>query len=69
MQIVYEISDQSIEELSKKIAKSFSMTKDEALEMIYEEWELVESLFADFGKIHLVHQHLINEMNEVYRIA
>ncbi|DAB40051.1 MAG TPA: hypothetical protein CFH81_07505 [Sulfurovum sp. UBA12169] len=69
MQAECNVSDEHLEELSARIAKSFFITEEEALELIYEEWERVEALFAIHKKINLVHLYLIGEINELYRIA
>jgi hypothetical protein len=63
------ISDKKIEKLCKKIAKTFSLSEDEALSIIYEEWDIVETLFYTYGKVKLVHEYLIEEINYTYRIA
>lgn len=63
------ISDKKIEKLAKKLAKTFSMDQEEALGIVYEEWDLVENLFHAYGKVKAVHQHLTNELNQTYRIA
>lgn len=63
------ISDKQLEKLAKKLAKTFSMDQEEAIGIIYEEWDLVENLFHAYGKVKSVHQHLINELNHTYRIA
>ena len=63
------LSDQKIELLAKKLAKTFSMDEEEAIGLIYEEWDLVENLFHAHGKVNSVQQHLINELNYTYRIA
>lgn len=63
------ISDQKIEKLAKKLAKTFSIDLEEALGIVYEEWELVENLFHAFGKVKEVHQYLTHEINHTYRIA
>ena len=63
------ISDQKIEKLANKLAKTFSMDQEEAIGLVYEEWDLVENLFHAYGKVKAVHQHLINELNCTYRIA
>jgi len=67
----YEIfvPDQKIEKLAKKISKTFSLSQEEALEVIYEEWDLVENLFHAHGKVKTVHEHLCEEINYTYRIA
>ncbi|MDQ1326018.1 MAG: hypothetical protein QG564_1143 [Campylobacterota bacterium] len=69
MQAECTVWDEHLGQLSVKVAKSFAITAEEALELIYEEWEKVESLFETHEKIDLVHRYLINEMNELYRIA
>lgn len=63
------ISDTKIEKLAKKLAKTFSIDHEEAIGIVYEEWDLVEKLFHAYGKVKAVHQHLISEINHTYRIA
>ena len=63
------ISDKKIEKLSKKLAKSFAITQEDALSIIYEEWDSVERLFLDHGKVKAVLVHLMDELNYTYRIA
>ena len=63
------VPDQKIEKLAKKIAKSYSLSQEEAFEVIYEEWDLVENLFHAHTKVKAVHQHLCEEINYTYRIA
>jgi hypothetical protein len=63
------ISDKKIEKLAKKLAKTLSIDYEEALGIVYEEWDLVEKLFHAYGKVKAVHQHLVNEINHTYRIA
>ena len=63
------ISDKKIAKLAKRIAKTFGLLEEEAMELIYEEWDLVESLFHTHTKVKAVHAHLIDEINYTYRIA
>lgn len=63
------ISENKIEKLAKKVAKTFCLSKEEALEVIYEEWDLVENLFYAYSKVQEVHQHLCEDINYTYRIA
>ena len=63
------IFDSKIEKLAKKLAKTFSIDQEEALGIVYEEWDLVENLFHAYGKVKAVHQHLTHELNHTYRIA
>ena len=64
-----EISDKKIAKLAKKLAKTFSIDEEEAISIIYEEWDLVEQLFHAYTKVKAVHKHLIEEINHTYRIA
>lgn len=63
------ISDKKISKLAQKLAKTFSIDENEALRIIYEEWDLVERLFISHTKVKAVHKHLIDEINYTYRIA
>ena len=63
------ISDKNIAKLAKRLSKTFGITQEEAMEVIYEEWDLVESLFHTHTKVKAVHSHLIDEINYTYRIA
>ena len=63
------ISDKKIAKLAKRLSKTFTINEEEALEVIYEEWDLVESLFHAHTKVKAVHTHLIDEINYTYRIA
>jgi len=63
------ISDKKINKLAKKLSKTFTIEVEEALEVIYEEWDLVESLFHKHQKVKAIHHHLIEEINYTYRIA
>jgi len=63
------ISEKKIGKLSKRVAKTFSLSEEEAIGIIYEEWDMVEMLFHEHGKVKAVHQHFIEEINYTYRIA
>lgn len=63
------ISDKKLEQLSLKVAKTFSLNKEEALEVIYEEWDSVEALFLQYEEVKSVHENLIILINDSYRIA
>ena len=69
MQYETFIAEEKIEKLAKKISKTFSLSYEEALEVIYEEWDLVENLFHAHTKVKAVHHHLCEEINYTYRIA
>jgi energy-converting hydrogenase A subunit M len=63
------ISDKKIDKLAKRVAKTLSIDEEEAITMIYEEWDLVEELFHAHTKVKAVHRHLIEEINCIHRIA
>jgi len=63
------ISEKKLEKLAKRLSKEFGIGMDEAYGLIYEEWELVEELFAVHKKAKTVKEHLVRRMNELYRIA
>jgi len=63
------ISEKKITKLSKRLAKTFNISEEEARELIYGEWELVESLFQAHKKVKAVTQHMSDEINYIYRIA
>ncbi len=63
------ISEKKLEKLAKHLAKEFTMSQDEAFEIIYEEWDVVERLFYTYSKVEDVKGELVREINELYRIA
>jgi len=63
------VSEQKLEKLAKRLAREFTISTEEAFEIIYEEWELVEELFAAHKKAKAVKEHLVREINTLYRIA
>ncbi|NKQ41344.1 MAG: hypothetical protein HF962_07215 [Sulfurovum sp.] len=64
-----DISDKKIETLSRGLAKAFAIPPEDALSIIYDEWEIVEQLFIDHGKVKEVLEYLVYEINYSYRIA
>jgi len=63
------ISEKKLAKLAKRVAKTFAIYEEEAMEIIYEEWELVERLFHEHKKVKAVYTHLIEDINYMYRIA
>ena len=63
------ISDKKIAKLAKRLSKTFGITQEEAMEVIYEEWDLVETLFHTHTKVKVVHPNLIDEISYTYQIA
>lgn len=69
MQDCMQISEKKLAKLAKRISKSFLIHEEEAFEIIYEEWELVERLFEEHKKVKAVYTHMIENINYTYRIA
>jgi len=69
MQTQEMISEIKLETLAKHLAKEFIISQREALEIIYEEWDVVETLFYAHQDVKDVKEHLVIEMNALYRIA
>jgi len=63
------ISSDKIEELAQQLAKTFSLDEEEAMELVYEEWDLVEDLFHSKATTKKIHARLSEEINYTYRIA
>ncbi len=63
------VSEKKLFKLAKHVAKAFGIEEQEALEIIYEEWELVEELFVAHKKVKAVKEHFLVQINELYRIA
>lgn len=64
-----DISEKKLAKLAKRLSKTFTINEEEAMEVIYEEWDLVEALFHAHTKVKAVHVHLVDEINYTYRIA
>ncbi|HIP51185.1 MAG TPA: hypothetical protein EYG94_03770 [Campylobacterales bacterium] len=69
MQELMMISENKLEKLAKRLSNEFTITQEEAFEIIYEEWELVEELFSVHTKAKIVKEYLVREINDIYRIA
>ncbi len=69
MQETTIVTEKKLAKLAKHIAKAFGISKEEAYELIYEEWELAEMLFKKHKKAKTVCEHFIAEVNIYYAIA
>lgn len=63
------VSEKKLGKLAKRLSKTFSINEEEAMEVIYEEWDIVESLFRTYKKAKVVHDYFVDEINYTYRIA
>ena len=61
------ISEEKINKLTKKIAKSLHLDDEIAAALIYQEWDTIERLFEKHRKVKAVHQHLLSEIEGEYR--
>lgn len=61
------VSQEKIDKLTKKVAKSLLLDEEVALSLIYNEWETVEKLFEKHKKVKTVHKHLLSEIDGSYR--
>jgi hypothetical protein len=63
------ISSKKLEDLAQELAKTFSLDEEEAMGLVYEEWDLVEDLFHSNATTKTIHSRLMEEINYTYRIA
>ena len=61
------VPQEKIEKLTRKVAKSLMLDDEVATALIYNEWEMVEALFARHKKVKAVHKHLLQEIEGTYR--
>lgn len=63
------ISNRKLEDLAQQLAKTFALDEEEAMGLVYEEWDLVEELFHSHATTKMIHSRLTEEINDTYRIA
>jgi hypothetical protein len=63
------ICEEKLSKLGKCLQKTYKIGEQEALEVIYEEWDLIEEAFASHMRVEDVHQALVLELNAIYRVA
>jgi hypothetical protein len=63
------ISEVKIDKLAHSVAKTLKLSRDEAYEVIYEEWDLVENLFNSHMTLNEIHNYFCEEINTTYWIA
>jgi hypothetical protein len=64
-----EISDETLAYMAKKVGKELSMDQEEALWLLYEEYDILEELFALHGDIDVLCKELVFTISNLYRIA
>ncbi len=64
-----DITKEQIDKLSKLVAKYMKIDIDDAVSIIYDEYDLVEELFNSCKKIKDVAKKFAIEVNELYKIA
>ncbi len=63
------ISSSKLEALALQLAKTFGLDEEEAMGLVYEEWDLVEELFHSHATTKTIYSRLMEEINYTYRIA
>lgn len=63
------VTEKKLVKLAKKLQKYYRIDEQEALEIIYEEWDLIEEAFASDQKVKEVYQDLIYALNDIYKVA
>lgn len=63
------ISNRKLEDLAQQLAKTFALDEEEAMGLVYEEWDLVEALFHSPATTKTIYLRLMEEINDTYRIA
>ena len=64
-----DITQEQIERLTKLISKKMGINKDEAKNIIYEEYDLLEDILKSCQKIKDVAQRFVTEINTIYKIV
>ena len=63
------VTEKKLVKLAKHLQKYYCIDGQEALEIIYEEWDLIEEAFASNLKVKEVYRSLIYALNDIYRVA
>lgn len=63
------VSEKKLVKLAKKLQKYYRIDEQEAMEIIYEEWDLIEEAFSSRMKVKEVYRSLIYTLNDIYRVA
>jgi hypothetical protein len=63
------VTEEKLVKLAIKLQQHYRIDEEEALEIIYEEWDLIEEAFSYNLKLEEVYTSLINTLNDIYRVA
>ena len=63
------MTEEKLTKLAKCLQKHYRVDEQEALEIIYEEWDLIENAFSSNIKVKDICNKLLNELNEIYSVA
>ncbi len=63
------VTEKKLKKLVNHLRKYYRIGEQEAMEIIYEEWELVEEAFGLELKAKEVCAKLVLELNDIYRVA
>ena len=69
MQYEEIISEKKLNKLVKKLEKEYEMSKVEAYQIIYSQWNFIENLFLAHKKVKIVKEYLINSLNKEIKVS
>lgn len=58
------IPEEKLEKLMTKLAKSLAISEEEAEKIVYQEYDLIASLFEAHHKVKSVHKHLLDALGQ-----
>ena len=62
-------SELKVVNLAKYLEEHLRINRDEAKELIYEEWDYIEELYFSCKKESLANQYFMEYINDLYAIA
>ena len=62
-------NEHKMSNLTNYLEVNLRINKDEARELIYEEWDFIEELYSSCKKESLANQYFMEYVNDLYAIA
>jgi len=69
MSIFYDINEDKLDAITKYISKAMKIDKQEALSIVYEEYDLIEEISQLYKKPKDIAKRFIADINTLYKIA
>ena len=69
MSIFYDINEDKLDAIAKYISKAMKIDKQEALSIVYEEYDLIEEISQLYKKPKDIAKRFIADINNLYKIA